>query len=59
MNKNEITLTMTKKQLNYIIFTMGVALETDCKAMNNMSEKSLNKLMVMYEVLKSMEKQSK
>ncbi len=59
MKRNEITLTMTKKQLNYIIFTMGVALETDCKAMNNMSEKSLNKLVVMYEVLKSMEKQSK
>lgn len=59
MKRSEITLTMTKKQLNYIIFTMGVALETDCKAMNNMSEKSLNKLMVMYEVLKSMEKQSK
>jgi hypothetical protein len=59
MKRSEITLTMTKKQLNYIIFTMGVALETDCKAMNNMSEKSLNKLVVMYEVLKSMEKQSK
>ena len=59
MKRSEITLTMTKKQLNYIIFTMCLALETDCKSMNNMSEKSLNKLMVMYEVLKSMEKQSK
>jgi len=59
MKRNEITLTMTKKQLNYIIFTMGIALETDCPAMYNLSEKSLNKLIVMYEVLKSMEKQSK
>jgi hypothetical protein len=59
MKRKEITLTMTKKQLNYIIFTMGIALETDCPAMYNLSEKSLNKLIVMYEVLKSMEKQSK
>jgi len=59
MKRNEITLTMTKKQLNYIIFTMGIALETDCPAMYNLSEKSFNKLIVMYEVLKSMEKQSK
>ena len=59
MKRNEITLTMTKKQLNYIIFTMGIALETDCPAMYNLSEKSLNKLIVMYEVLKSMEKQTK
>ena len=60
MNKeNEITLTLTKKQLKSIILTMGIALETDCKPMNDLSNKKLENLSILYQVLKDMSKQAK
>ena len=60
MNKeNEITLTMTKKQLKSIILTMGVALDTDCKPMNEMSEKKLENISILREVLHDILKQAK
>ena len=58
MNK-EITLTMTLKQLESIIFTMGVALDTDCKPMNNLSEKKFQKISILHEVLQDMLNQTK
>lgn len=58
MNK-EITLTMTLKQLESIIFTMGVALDTDCKPMNNLSEKKFEKISILHEVLQDMLNQTK
>ena len=58
MNK-EISITMTKKQLDYIIYTMYVALETDCKPMNDLSNKKLENLSILYQVLKDMSKQAK
>ena len=58
MNK-EITLTMTLKQLESIIFTMGVALDTDCKPMNNLSEKKFEKISILREVLNNMLNQTK
>ena len=58
-NENEITLTLTKKQLKSIILTMGVALDTDCKRMNEMSDKKLENLSILYQVLKDMSKQAK
>jgi hypothetical protein len=58
MNKN-ITLTMSKKHLEYIIHTMAVALDTDCKRMNQMSEKKFMKIETLHEVLVEMYNQSK
>lgn len=58
-NKNEITLTMTKKQLKSIVSLMGIALETDCKPMNEMSNKKLENVSILYQVLKDMYNQSK
>jgi hypothetical protein len=56
MKRNEITLTMTKKQLKMIVFSMGIALDTDCKAMNNLSNEQLNKLLYLYTALQTMSK---
>ncbi len=56
MNKNEITLTMTKKQLKSIVSLMGIALDTDCKAMNNLSNEQLNKILYLYDALQTMSK---
>ena len=56
-NENEITLTLTKKQLKSIILTMGVALDTDCKRMNEMSDKKIEKIATLYEVLQNMSNQ--
>jgi len=58
-NYNEITLTMTKKQLKSIILTMGIALDTDCKPMNEMSEKKLENISILREVLHDILKQAK
>ena len=58
MNK-EITLTLTKKQLKSIILTMGVALDTDCKQMNEMSNKKLENISILREVLHDILKQAK
>ena len=51
MNK-DITLTMSKKHLEYIILTMGIALATDCKPMNEMSGKKYEKLTILHDTLK-------
>jgi hypothetical protein len=56
MNKNEITLTMTKKQLKMIVFSMGIALDTDCKAINNLSNSQLDRLLTLYDALTRMNK---
>jgi len=56
MNKNEITITMTKKQLKSVVSLMGIALDTDCKAMNNLSNEQLNKLLYLYAALQTMSK---
>ena len=53
MNK-DITLTMSKKHLEYIIFTMGIALDTDCRPMNDLSEKKFEKISILHEVLQDM-----
>jgi len=58
-NENEITLTLTKKQLKSIILTMGVALDTDSKPMNEMSDKKLENLSILHEVLQDISNQSK
>ena len=57
--KKEITLTMTLKQLESIIFTMNVALDTDCRPMNDLSEKKFEKISILHEVLQDMLNQSK
>ena len=57
--KKEITLTMTKKQLETIVFTMGIALYTDCPAMNDLSEKKFEKISILREVLEDMLNQAK
>ena len=60
MNKeNEITLTMTKKQLDYIIYTMYVALDSDCKAMNKLGDNKIKKIITLYEALYDMAGQNK
>ena len=60
MNKeNEITLTLTKKQLKSIILTMGVALDTDCKRMNEMSQNKLENISILHEVLQDISNQAK
>jgi len=56
MKRNEITLTMTKKQLKSIVSLMGIALDTDCKAINSMSKSQLENLMILHEVLQTMSK---
>lgn len=58
MNK-DITLTISKEHLEYITFTMGIALDTDCKPMNQLSEKKLEKIITLYEVLHNMSNQTK
>ena len=57
--KKEITLTMTLKQLESIIFTMNVALDTDCKRMNEMSNKKLENISILHEVLQDISNQTK
>jgi hypothetical protein len=54
--RNEITVTMTKKQLKMVVSLMGIALDTDCKAMNNLSNEQLNKLLYLYDALQTMSK---
>ena len=56
MKSNEITLTMTKEQLKSIVSLMGIALDTDCKAMNNLSNEQLNKILYLYAALQTMSK---
>ena len=56
MKRNEITVTMTKKQLKMLVLTMGIALDTDCKPMNNLSDEQLNKLLHLYDALQTMSK---
>ena len=58
MNK-DITLTMSKKHLEYIILTMGIALATDCKPMNEMSGKKYEKITILHKVLRDMLNQTK
>jgi len=56
MKRNEITVTMTKKQLKSIVSLMGIALDTDCKAMNNLSNEQLSKILYLYAALQTMSK---
>ena len=56
MKRNEITITMTKKQLKMVVFSMGIALDTDCKAINNLSNSQLDRLLTLYDVLTTMSK---
>lgn len=56
MKRNEITVTMTKKQLKMVVLTMGIALDTDCRTMNEMSDEQLNKLLNLYDALQTMSK---
>ena len=56
MKKNDITITMTKKQLKMVVLTMGIALDTDCKTMNNLSNEQLDKLLNLYDALQTMSK---
>ena len=56
MKRNEITVTMTKKQLKMVVLTMGIALDTDCKTMNNLSNEQLDKLLNLYDALQTMSK---
>ena len=51
-NENEITLTMTKKQLKSVVSLMGIALVTYCKPMNEMSGKKYEKLTILHDTLK-------
>jgi hypothetical protein len=50
---------MSKKQLEQIVLTMGIALETDCKTMNEMSGKKFEKISILREVLDDMLNQAK
>ena len=59
MSKKIIHLTMSKKQLEQIVLTMGIALETDCKTMNEMSGKKFEKISILREVLDDMLNQAK
>ena len=56
MKRNEITVTMTKKQLKMVVLTMGIALDTDCKAINNLSNSQLDRLLTLYDALTRMSK---
>ena len=56
MKKNDITITMTKKQLKLVVLTMGIALESDCKPMIEMSDEQLDKLLNLYAALQTMSK---
>ena len=56
MKKNDSTITMTKKQLKLVVLTMGIALDTDCRPMNEMSDEQLNKLLNLYDALQTMSK---
>ena len=56
MKRSDITITMSKKQLKMVVLTMGIALDTDCKAMNNLSNEQLNKLLYLYAALQTMSK---
>jgi hypothetical protein len=53
MNK-EITLKMSKKQLKSIILLMRIALDTDCRPMNEMSNKKIEKMMLLHNALQTM-----
>jgi hypothetical protein len=50
MKRNEITITMTKKQLKLVVLTMGIALDTDCRPMNEMSDEQLNMIAPAFDV---------
>jgi hypothetical protein len=39
-----------------VVLTMGIALESDCKAMNNLSNEQLDKLLNLYTALQTMSK---
>jgi hypothetical protein len=52
-------LELTPKQLEHIILTMGIALDTDCRPMNEMSEKKFMEIETLHEVLVEMYNQSK
>jgi hypothetical protein len=56
MKRNEITVTMTKKQLKSVVSLMGIALDTDCKVMNNLSNEQSNKILYLYAALQTMSK---
>jgi hypothetical protein len=56
MKRSDITITMSKKQLKMVVLTMGIALESDCKAMMNLSNKQLDKLLNLYTALQTMSK---
>jgi hypothetical protein len=56
MKRSDITITMSKKQLKMVVLTMGIALESDCKAMNNLSNAQLDKLLNLYTALQTMSK---
>jgi hypothetical protein len=47
---------MTKKQLKLVVLTMGIALESDCKPMIEMSDEQLDKLLNLYDALQTMSK---
>ena len=53
MSKKIIHLTMSKKQLEQIVLTMGIALNTDCKQMNEMSGKKFEKIAILHDELKN------
>jgi hypothetical protein len=53
MNMKIIELTMSKKQLEQIVLTMGIALNTDCKPMNEMSGKKFEKIAILHDELKN------
>jgi len=46
-----IELTMSKKQLEQIVLLMGIALNTDCKQMNEMSGKKFEKIAILHDEL--------
>ena len=50
-NRNKFTLTMSKKSLNVIITALGVALDTDCRIMSELSNDKLDRLLSIYEDL--------
>ena len=52
MSMKIIELTMSKKQLEQIVLTMGIALNTDCKQMNEMSGKKFEKIAILHDELK-------
>jgi len=51
MSMKIIELTMSKKQLEQIVLLMGIALNTDCKQMNEMSGKKFEKIAILHDEL--------